>query len=79
MSQAEHLLVHHSEQCLTHTVTSCLLWQPVVLLTALLSSDAKAVGGRECAPGLKRSGNGNEETALLTSPATPSHGHTMLH
>ena len=79
MSQAEHLLVHHSEQCLNHTATSCLLWRPVVLLTVLLSSDTKAVEGRECAPGLKRSGNGNEDASLLTSSATPSHGHTLLH
>ena len=47
---------------------SCLLWWPVVLLTVLMSSDAKVVGGRACAPGLKRSGNG-----MRTQLSSPSH------
>ena len=57
-------------------LSSCLLWWPVVLLTVLLSSDAKVVGGRACAPGLKRSGNRNEDTALLT--VTPLLPHPLM-
>ena len=45
----------------------------------MLSSDTKIVGGRACAPGLKRSGNGNKNTSVLTitPPANLRHtGHT---
>ena len=51
---------------LSHAVSLMSPLVAVVQLTVLLSSDAKVVGGRACAPGLKRSGNGNKDTSVLT-------------